>query len=55
MLREFRPDLIVLGPLNGGSEVRTLLCALQAQTYGGKVMLFGGPQLVSTHTHARIW
>lgn len=52
MLREFRPDLIVLGPLNGGSEVRTLLCALQAQTYGGKVMLFGGRNssaLIRTH------
>jgi EAL domain-containing protein (putative c-di-GMP-specific phosphodiesterase class I) len=42
MLREFRPDLIVLGPLNGGGEVRTLLRALQSQIYGGKVMLFGG-------------
>jgi Flp pilus assembly CpaF family ATPase len=42
MLREFRPDLIVVGPLRGGGEVRTLLHALQSQLYGGKVMLFGG-------------
>jgi EAL domain-containing protein (putative c-di-GMP-specific phosphodiesterase class I) len=52
MLREFRPDLIVLGPLRGGSEVRTLLHALKAQLYGGKVMLFGGRSsmaLIRTH------
>ncbi|HEY6023858.1 MAG TPA: EAL domain-containing response regulator [Pseudolabrys sp.] len=52
MLREFRPDLIVLGPLNGGGEVRTVLRALQAQTYGCKVMLFGGRSstaLIRTH------
>ena len=42
MLREFRPDLIVLGPLRGGDEVGTLLHALKAQIYSGKVMLFGG-------------
>jgi EAL domain-containing protein (putative c-di-GMP-specific phosphodiesterase class I) len=52
MLREFRPDLIVLGPLKGGSEVCTLLRALQSQLYGGKVMLFGGRSsaaLIRTH------
>ena len=52
MLRDFRPDLIVVGPLNGGGEVRTLLCALQSQIYGGKVMLFGGRSsaaLMRTH------
>lgn len=52
MLREFRPDLIVLGPLRGGGEVRTLLQALQAQLYGGKIMLFGGRSstaLIRTH------
>ena len=52
MLREFRPDLIVLGPLRGGGEVRTLLHALKAQLYGGKVMLFGGRSsaaLIRTH------
>lgn len=51
-LHEFRPDLIVLGPLNGIGEVRTLLRTLQAQTYGGKVMLFGGRSsvaLIRTH------
>jgi len=42
VLREFRPDLIVLGPLGAGLEVQALLRTLQAQTYGGKVMLFGG-------------
>src|SRR5215831_6280171 len=41
-LRDFRPDLIVLGPLGGGLEVRGVLRVLQAQGYGGKVMLFGG-------------
>jgi len=52
MLREFRPDLIVLGPLRGGGEVRTLLQALHSQLYGGKVMLFGGRSsaaLIRTH------
>jgi EAL domain-containing protein (putative c-di-GMP-specific phosphodiesterase class I) len=52
MLREFRPDLIVLGPLNGGGDVQTLLRALQSQTYGGKIMLFGGRSsaaLIRTH------
>jgi EAL domain-containing protein (putative c-di-GMP-specific phosphodiesterase class I) len=51
-LREFRPDLIVLGPLGGGDEVRLVLRALQAQIYGGKVMLFGGRSsaaLIRTH------
>ncbi len=52
MLREFRPDLVVLGPLRGGGEVRTLLHALKAQLYCGKVMLFGGRSsaaLIRTH------
>ena len=52
MLREFRPDLIVLGPLNGGDTVCALLRGLQNQIYGGKVMLFGGRSsavLVRTH------
>jgi EAL domain-containing protein (putative c-di-GMP-specific phosphodiesterase class I) len=42
MLREFRPDVIVLGPLNGSGEVCMVLRALQSQMYGGRVMLFGG-------------
>ena len=41
-LRDFRPDLIVLGPLNGGPEVRSVMQAMRAQGYGGKLMLFGG-------------
>ncbi len=52
MLREFRPDLIVLGPLSGGGEVHTFLRALQSQIYGGKIMLFGGRSsaaLIRTH------
>lgn len=52
ILREFRPDLLVLGPLGGGMEVRATLRMLQAQTFGGKVMLFGGrasAALVGTH------
>ena len=31
MLRDFRPDLIVLGPLNGGPEVRSVMQTLRAQ------------------------
>jgi EAL domain-containing protein (putative c-di-GMP-specific phosphodiesterase class I) len=42
VLREFRPNLIVLGPLGGGVEVRAVLQTLLAQGYGGQVMLFGG-------------
>src|SRR6185503_13094646 len=42
MLRDFRPDLIVLGPLNGGPEVRSVMQTLRAQGYGAKIMLFGG-------------
>jgi EAL domain-containing protein (putative c-di-GMP-specific phosphodiesterase class I) len=42
MLRDFRPDLIVLGPLDGGPEVRSVLQTLRAQGCGAKVMLFGG-------------
>jgi EAL domain len=42
VLRDFRPDLIVLGPLGGTLEVQSFLKTLQAQVYGGAVMLFGG-------------
>src|SRR6478735_7471439 len=42
MLRDFRPDLIVLGPIDGGPEVRAVMQTLRAQGYGGKIMLFGG-------------
>lgn len=42
VLRDFRPDLIVLGPLGGALEVQAFLKTLQAQVYGGTVMLFGG-------------
>lgn len=51
-LREFRPDLIVLGPLGGGLEVRAVLRTLQGQNFGGTVMLFGGRSsaaLIRTH------
>src|SRR6476646_8657069 len=41
MLRDFRPDLIVLGPIDGGPEVRAVMQTLRAQGYGGKLMLFG--------------
>ena len=41
-LREFRPDVIILGPLSAGLEVQAVLRTLQAQAYGGAVMLFGG-------------
>ena len=46
-LRDFRPDLIVLGPLGGGLEVRGHLRTLQAQNYGGAIMLFGGRSSVA--------
>src|SRR5438874_221288 len=42
VLRDFRPDLIVLGPLEDGLEVHSLLRTLQAQNYAGTIMLFGG-------------
>jgi len=42
MLRDFRPDLLVLGPLEAELEVRSVLRTLQAQSYPGAVMLFGG-------------
>lgn len=42
VLRDFRPDLIVLGPLEGESEVRAVMKTLRAQGYGGNVTLFGG-------------
>ena len=42
LLGDFRPDLIVLGPLASGLDVQSLLRTLQAQSYGGSVMLFGG-------------
>ena len=35
VLRDFRPDLIVLGPLGGTLEVQSFLKTLQAQVYGG--------------------
>jgi DNA-binding response OmpR family regulator len=41
-LRDFRPDVIILGPLDVGLEVQAVLRSLQAQAYGGAVMLFGG-------------
>jgi EAL domain-containing protein (putative c-di-GMP-specific phosphodiesterase class I) len=47
ILRDFRPDLIVFGPLEAGLEVRSLLRTLQAQNYGGAVMLFGGRSSVA--------
>jgi hypothetical protein len=34
VLRDFRPDLIVLGPLGGALEVQAFLKTLQAQVYG---------------------
>ena len=52
VLCEFRPDLIVLGPLSGALEVQAFLKKLQAQVYGGAVMLFGGRSseaLVGSH------
>jgi hypothetical protein len=42
VLRDFHPDLILLGPLGGTLEVQSFLKPLQAQVYGGAVMLFGG-------------
>ncbi len=42
VLGDFRPDLIVLGPLADGLEAQSVLRTLQAQGYGGTVMLFGG-------------
>jgi EAL domain-containing protein (putative c-di-GMP-specific phosphodiesterase class I) len=47
VLREFRPDLIVLGPLEGDSEVRAVMKTLRAQSYGGNVVLFGGRSSVA--------
>src|SRR5262245_62643467 len=40
--RDFRADLSLLGPLDGGPEVRSVMETLRAQGYGAKVMLFGG-------------
>lgn len=42
VLREFGPDLVVVGPLGGDAEMRTVLQVLHGQGYNGKVMLFGG-------------
>ena len=42
VLREFGPDLVVVGPLGGDAEMRTVLQVLYRQGYSGKVMLFGG-------------
>jgi EAL domain-containing protein (putative c-di-GMP-specific phosphodiesterase class I) len=47
VLREFRPDLIVLGPLKGDSEVRAVMQTLRAQGYGGSIVLFGGRSSVA--------
>lgn len=52
MLRDFRPDLIVLGPLGARLEVEAVLRTLQAQAYPGAVMLFGGRSseiLINSH------
>src|SRR5262245_27699059 len=51
-LRDFRPDVIILGPLDAALEVQSVLRSLQAQAYGGAVMLFGGRSsgiLISNH------
>ena len=51
-LDNFRPDLIVVGPLNGEADVRVLLLWLKAQAFAGRVMLFGGrsaPALIRAH------
>ena len=53
MLRDFRPDLIVLGPLNGGPEVRSVMQTLRAQGYGAKIMLFGGRSSAALSRHSR--
>jgi EAL domain-containing protein (putative c-di-GMP-specific phosphodiesterase class I) len=42
MLCDFRPDLIVLGPLDGGPKVRSVMQTLRAQGAAAKIMLFGG-------------
>jgi EAL domain-containing protein (putative c-di-GMP-specific phosphodiesterase class I) len=42
LLDEFTPDLIVLGPLNGQSEIGLLLQALRFSGFTGRIMLFGG-------------
>lgn len=49
---DFRPDLVVLGPLNGPSDVELLLRWLQSRSFGGRTMLFGGrssPALIRAH------
>lgn len=46
LLGDFRPDLIVLGPLASGLDVQSLLRTLQAQSYGSSVRR---PQLDGPH------
>src|SRR6185437_3497177 len=36
VLREFSPDLVVVGPLGGDAEMRTVLQVLYRQGYSGK-------------------
>ena len=52
-LRDFRPDVVILGPLDDAAlEVQSVLRSLQGQAYGGAVMLFGGRSsgiLISNH------
>lgn len=51
-LREFFPDLVVVGPLGKDGDVPVLLRALSE--FRGKVMLFGGrssPALIRDHEH----
>ena len=52
VLGDFGPDLVVVGPLNGEADVRVLLLWLRAQSFAGRVMLFGGrsaPALIRSH------
>lgn len=42
VLEEFVPDLVVLGPLNGPTEIALMLQTLIFTGYGGRAMLFGG-------------
>ncbi len=53
-LHGFWPDLVVLGPLNGETEVRASLVILKSKSYRGRVMLFGGrssPALIRAHEY----
>src|SRR5262249_51287171 len=52
MLRDFRPDLVVLGPLGARLEVQAVLRMLRAQAYPGALMLFSGRSsetLINSH------